>query len=37
MRKKIEGLLKMIWVLKHPDLTCVRLEFKPEEIPVFFS
>ena len=37
MRKKIERLKKMIWVLKRPNLTCVRLEFKPEEIPVFFS
>ena len=23
MHKKIEGLLEMIWVLKHPNLTCV--------------
>ncbi len=47
MHKKIEGLLKMIWVLKHPNLTCVHeqvakvdcecpLYFKPEEIPVSF-
>ena len=47
MRKKIEGLLEMIWVLKHPNLTCVHeqvakvdyecpLYFKPEEIPVSF-
>ena len=48
MHKKIEGLLEMIWVLKHPNLTCVHeqvakvdceclLYFKAEEIPVFFS
>ncbi len=47
MRKKIAGLLEMIWVLKHPNLTCVHgqvakvdcecpLYFKPEEIPVSF-
>ena len=47
MRKKIEGLLEMIWVLKHPNLTCVHeqvanvdcecpLYIKPEEIPVSF-